>query len=72
MKNFIEIKLCSIYVFLRYPDIFFVKKSKKQSPKQYTGQLELRDLLRYVAKESTNELYAYNRDGNMRNLKIEF
>jgi Na+-translocating ferredoxin:NAD+ oxidoreductase RnfC subunit len=30
LKKCIEIKLCSIYVFLRYPDIFFVKNQKNK------------------------------------------
>ena len=50
--------------FQRYPDIFFVKKSEKQRPKTYTGQLEVRSLLQYIAKESTKELNGYDRNGN--------
>lgn len=48
-----------------FPTIFFVPKGDKKNPKQYNGGREVADFLTYLAKESTNTLKGYDRDGKV-------
>lgn len=56
----------SPYVVNGYPTLYFVPKSSKTSPKQYQGAREEEDLIKYLSKECTDELQAYDRDGNLK------
>jgi protein disulfide isomerase family A protein 3 len=46
-----------------FPTIFWVPKGKKSSPISYRGGREVDDFLAYIAKEATDELKGYKRDG---------
>lgn len=46
-----------------FPSIFWVPKGSKSKPRPYEGGREVDDLLKFVAKSSTEELATYTRDG---------
>ncbi|VDP87668.1 unnamed protein product [Echinostoma caproni] len=46
-----------------YPTLYFAPKNSKDTPKRYEGPREVDDLIKFVAKESTQELRGYNREG---------
>lgn len=46
-----------------FPTIFYVPKNAKNSPRKYEGGREVDDFIKYLAKESTNPLEGYSRDG---------
>lgn len=46
-----------------FPTIFFVPKNGKQNPKKYEGGREVDDFIKYIAKESTDPLSGWGRDG---------
>jgi hypothetical protein len=50
-------------IFLSFPTLFFVPKNNKQRPKLYDGGREVADFIKYLAKESTDPLLGYSRDG---------
>ncbi|KAL4227773.1 Protein disulfide-isomerase A3 [Mactra antiquata] len=52
-----------------FPTIYF--KPKGGSPKQYQGGREVNDFVKYLAKEATNELSGYKRDGKKKKSKTE-
>ncbi|KAL3865490.1 hypothetical protein ACJMK2_042875 [Sinanodonta woodiana] len=54
------------YEYSKFPIIYFSAKGKKKDPKLYTDILEIDDLIKFIAKESTNELKGYTRRGIMR------
>lgn len=47
-----------------FPTIFFVPKNGKSSPRKYEGGREVDDFIKYLAKESTDGLKGWNRDGS--------
>lgn len=52
-----------------FPTIYF--KPKGKSPKKYSGGREVKDFVKYLAAEATDELKGYNRDGKKRKAKKE-
>jgi protein disulfide isomerase family A protein 3 len=54
-----------------FPTLYFAKKDQKTSPVQYQGGRELDDFIKYLARESTNELKGWNRDGTKKKQKKE-
>ncbi|CAH8495868.1 unnamed protein product [Schistosoma turkestanicum] len=47
-----------------FPTIYFVPKGKKNSPKSYEGGRDVADIIKYLAREATEELVGYDRSGN--------
>jgi len=54
-----------------FPTIFWIPKGRKDSPIRYNGGRELDDFIKYIAKESTNELDGWSRDGKKKSSKKE-
>jgi protein disulfide isomerase family A protein 3 len=46
-----------------FPTIYFAPKNGKNNPKKYEGGREVADFIKYLAKESTDTLNGYDRDG---------
>jgi len=46
-----------------FPSLFFVPKKSKQTPRKYEGGREVDDFVKYLAKESTDPLKGYKRNG---------
>ncbi|ESN91789.1 hypothetical protein HELRODRAFT_70378 [Helobdella robusta] len=46
-----------------FPTIYFAPKNSKKFPKRYEGGREVDDFIKYLAKESTDPLTKYTRDG---------
>ncbi|VDO53511.1 unnamed protein product [Schistosoma margrebowiei] len=47
-----------------FPTIYFVPKGKKSSPVPYEGGRDTTDIIKYLAREATEELIGYDRSGN--------
>jgi len=47
-----------------FPTIYFAPKNGKKSPKKYEGGREVDDFIKYLAKEATDPLNGFDRDGN--------
>ncbi len=52
--------------FYSFPTLYFVPKNNKKNPKPYDGGREVADFIKYLAKESTDPLLGYTRDGKKR------
>ncbi|XP_067667289.1 protein disulfide-isomerase A3-like isoform X1 [Haliotis asinina] len=46
-----------------FPTLYFAPRKSKGAPKKYNGGREVDDFLKYLAKESTNPLKGYDRNG---------
>jgi protein disulfide isomerase family A protein 3 len=46
-----------------FPTIYFVPKGSKNNPRKYEGAREVDDFIKYLARESTDPLNGYDRDG---------
>ncbi|GFS01776.1 protein disulfide-isomerase [Elysia marginata] len=46
-----------------FPTIYYAPKGSKDSPKKYEGGREVNDFIKYLAKESTDGLKGYSKDG---------
>ncbi|CAF2388384.1 unnamed protein product [Rotaria sp. Silwood2] len=46
-----------------FPTIYFVPKNDKNNPRKYEGGREVDDFIKYLAKEATEPLIGYERDG---------
>jgi len=46
-----------------FPTLFFAPKNSKQSPRKYEGGREIDDFIKYLAKEATQPLKNYDRNG---------
>ncbi len=58
--------LIFIYFFSnRFPTIFFAPKNGKSNPRKYEGGREVDDFIKYLAKEATEPLSGYSRDGKV-------
>jgi protein disulfide isomerase family A protein 3 len=51
--------------------IFFAPKNAKNSPRKYGGAREVDELIKYLAREATDPLKGYDRDGNKLKRKTE-
>ncbi|KAL3865491.1 hypothetical protein ACJMK2_042876 [Sinanodonta woodiana] len=58
------------YEYSKYPIIYFARKGNKNNPKLYLDILEIDGLIKFIAKESTNELKGYTRKGTMRKTEL--
>jgi protein disulfide isomerase family A protein 3 len=47
-----------------FPTIYFAPKNSKDSPRKYEGGREVDDFIKYLAKESTEPLDSYDRNGS--------
>ena len=47
----------------RFPTLFFVPKNSKDSPKKYESGREVDDFIKYIAREATDGLQHFTRDG---------
>lgn len=61
----------SIFTVTGFPTIYWVPKDKKTAPVVYQGGRELDDFMKYIAKESTEELNGFERDGKKKKGKKE-
>ncbi|KAA0187216.1 putative protein disulfide-isomerase ER-60 [Fasciolopsis buskii] len=52
------------YVVRGYPTLYFVPKNSKNAPKPFEGPRETDDIIKYIAKESTEELRGFTRSGS--------
>jgi len=59
----------SSYGVTGFPTLFWLPKGKKSNPVRYSGGRELNDFITYIAKESTNELNGWSRDGKEKKQK---
>lgn len=59
----------ALFEFKAYPTIFWYSKNKEL--KTYDGERELKKMLKFVAKHSTNELVAYDRNGKKKKVVKE-
>lgn len=46
-----------------FPTLYFVPKNSKKNPKKYEGGREVDDFIKYLARESTDQLKGYDRSG---------
>lgn len=46
-----------------FPTLYFAPKGSKKSPKKYEGGREVDDFIKYLARESTDQLSGYDRSG---------
>jgi len=46
-----------------FPTLYFSPKGNKSKPKTYEGGREVDEFIKYLARESTNPLKGYTRDG---------
>jgi len=53
----------SVFTVTGFPTIYWVPKGKKDAPVPYHGGRELDDFVQFIAKESTDELNGWERDG---------
>lgn len=54
-----------------FPTIYFAPKGRKDSPRKYEGGREVKDFIKYLAKESTDRLVSYDRNGKKLKKKSE-
>ncbi|CAF1051642.1 unnamed protein product [Adineta steineri] len=54
----------SLYNVRGFPTIFFAPKNDKNNPRKYEGAREVDDFIKYIAKEATDALHGYERDGS--------
>ncbi|CAF0944956.1 unnamed protein product [Adineta steineri] len=47
-----------------FPTIYFAPKNNKKNPRKYEGGREVDDFIKYLAKESTDPLNGYDRNGS--------
>ena len=52
-----------IFFFFRFPTIYYSPKNSKNNPKKYEGGLEVDDFIKYLAKESTDGLQGFDKNG---------
>ncbi|KAG5446547.1 putative protein disulfide-isomerase ER-60 [Clonorchis sinensis] len=53
-----------------FPTLYFVPKNAKNNPKSYEGNRDEEELLKYLAKESTDGLVGYDRKGRPKNEEL--
>ncbi|CAM4968513.1 unnamed protein product [Rotaria socialis] len=52
-----------------FPTIYFAPKNSKSSPRRYEGGREVDDFIKYLAKEATEPLNGYDRNGSKKSKK---
>ncbi|KAL3865492.1 hypothetical protein ACJMK2_042877 [Sinanodonta woodiana] len=58
------------YEYSEFPIIYFAGKGNKNNPKLYNGDRKVDAVMKFIAKESTNELKGYTRRGSMRKTEL--
>ncbi|KAK3605669.1 hypothetical protein CHS0354_032626, partial [Potamilus streckersoni] len=58
------------YQYEEFPMIYLAPKGNKKKPKKYTDALEVNPLIKFIAKESTDELNGYNRKGKVKKTEL--
>ncbi len=53
----------------RFPTIYYSPKNSKNSPKKYEGGREVDDFVKYLAKESTDGLRGFDKNGKKKKEK---
>lgn len=53
-----------------FPTLYFAPKNSKQSPKKYEGGREVDDFMKYLARESTDELHGLDRKGKKKKQEL--
>ncbi|KAK6188932.1 hypothetical protein SNE40_005006 [Patella caerulea] len=53
-----------------FPTLYFAPKGKKASPVKYNAGREVDDFIKYLAKEATNELKGYKRNGKAKKTEL--
>ncbi|KAL3865460.1 hypothetical protein ACJMK2_042848 [Sinanodonta woodiana] len=53
-----------------FPTIYFAPKGNKKNPQKYNGGREVDEFLKFLAKESTNELKGYTRQGKKKKTEL--
>lgn len=53
-----------------FPTIYWMPKNKKNVPVQYQGGRELNDFVKYIAKESTDGLKGFTREGKKKKAEL--
>lgn len=61
----------STYDVRGFPTIYFAPKGDKKNPRTYNGAREVDDFIKYLAKESTNKLQGFDRNGKALKNKTE-
>jgi len=46
-----------------FPTIYFAPKNDKNNPRKYEGGREVDDFVKYIAREATDGLTGFERDG---------
>jgi protein disulfide isomerase family A protein 3 len=64
-------QLIHFVAYLRFPTLFWLPKGKRNSPVPYNGGRELDDFIKFIARESTDGLKGYSRDGKKIKKKSE-
>jgi len=59
----------SAYEVQGFPTIYFAPKNSKNNPRKYDGGREVDDFIKYLAKESTEPLLGYERNGSKKKSK---
>ena len=52
-----------------FPTIYFAPKNNKKNPRKYEGGREVDDFIKYLAKEATEPLQGYDRNGSKKKSK---
>jgi len=52
-----------------FPTIYFVPKNSKDSPRKYEGGREVDDFIKFLAKEASEPLNGYDRNGSKKGKK---
>lgn len=53
-----------------FPTLYYAPKNSKKNPKKYEGGREVKDFIKYLAKEATDELKGYGRDGKQKKTEL--
>jgi len=53
-----------------FPTLYWAPKDAKSNPIAYEGGRELDDFVKYIAKQATNELKGYDRNGNPKKTEL--
>lgn len=53
-----------------FPTLYFAPAGSKGSPKKYEGGREVKDFMKYLAKEATTEMTGFDRSGKAKNVEL--
>ena len=55
-----------LFSLFRFPTLYFAPKNGKKNPRKYQGGREKDDFVKYLAKEATDELKGFTRNGKVK------